>query len=658
MNFFESQERAHKRTTLLIVLFAVAVIALIAMTNLLILLVFGVVNSRQLQDGQSFATQMDWQLFATVGAGVTVVVLVGSLYKMLALSGGGKVVAESLGGRLIPRNTEEPNERKLLNVVEEMAIASGTPAPPVYLLASEPGINAFAAGFSPRDAVLGVTQGAIEQLSRDQLQGVIAHEFSHIFNGDMRLNIRLMGALNGILILGILGYYLMYSTSFSGRRRGNDNSGAGIVVLAVGLMVIGFAGTFFGGLIKAAVSRQREYLADASAVQFTRNPAGIAGALKRIGALEAGSIVRNPSAAEVNHAFFAQGVTGFMQWLSSTHPPLASRILRIDPQWDGKFDAADVPPPGHSRSPVESTAARQPLDRAHKGAAVAAAAAAEAAMVMDHLGRPTEQSVLLARSLLSQIPAAILEAAREPYGARAVMYCLLLDKGKALREHQLALLRERADRNVYAVTLSLVSQVDALELRFRLPIIDIAIPALKQLSPSQYPPFLENLAALINIDAKVALFEWSLQRILWRHLSGHFQKPVPAARDQDLGQLTPELGFALSMMAYAGTMDQSSAQRAFDASAAVLASTGLVLIARDQIRVAELDQVLAKLDLLAPPAKSRLLTACVASIWHDQRATPAEVELLRAFASVLDCPMPAGLALAGQSQPDPGQRAQ
>jgi len=190
MNFFESQERAHKHTTRLIVLFGVAVIALIAITNVLILVVFGVVNSRQMQEGQSVVAQMDWKMVATVGAGVSVVVLVGSLYKMMALSAGGKVVAESLGGQLIPRNTEEPNQRKLLNVVEEMAIASGTPAPPVYLLANEPGINAFAAGFSPRDAVLGITQGAIEQLDRDELQGVIAHEFSHIFNGDMRLNIR------------------------------------------------------------------------------------------------------------------------------------------------------------------------------------------------------------------------------------------------------------------------------------------------------------------------------------------------------------------------------------------------------------------------------------------------------------------------------------
>ena len=653
MNFFESQERAHKHTTLLIVLFGAAVIALIAMANLLILVVFGVVNSQQAREGQSIFAQMDWKMAAMVGAGVSVVVLVGSLYKMMALSAGGKVVAESLGGQLIPRNTEEPNQRKLLNVVDEMAIASGTPAPPVYLLANEPGINAFAAGFTPRDAVLGITQGAIEQLNRDQLQGVIAHEFSHIFNGDMRLNIRLMGALNGILILGILGYYLMYSASFSGRRRSNDNSGTAILALAVGLMVIGFAGTFFGGLIKAAVSRQREYLADASAVQFTRNPDGIAGALKRIGAAKAGSTVRNPGAPEVSHAFFAQGVTGFTQWLSSTHPPLAKRILRIEPRWDGKFDVAEASPALESQPKVDSTSAMPRPDVFRNVATVATlaaqTAAAEAAALVDQVARPTPESVVLARSLLSEMPAAIRDAAREPYGARAVIYCLLLGKDPGLRERQLALLQDRADKDVYALTLRLLPQMDALETRFRLPVIDIAIPALKQLSYNQCAPFLKNLASLINMDAEVDLFEWSLQKILSRHLDGHFQKPSPVAvQYQETEQLTREVEFVLSAVAHAGAAGRNSAQAAFDASARGLASTGLSLLAKDQITTADLDRALVKLDLLAPAAKSRLLTACAISIWHDQKATPAELELLRAFASVLDCPMPPAMASASR----------
>ena len=646
MNFFESQDRVSRNTTLLVVLFVLAVVALIIMTNVLIVIVFGFIDSQQLRDGETLTRQMDWKTFAAVGAGVSVVVLAGSLYKIMALSAGGKVVAESLSGQLIARNTQDLNQRKLLDVVEEMAIASGTPAPPVYLLANERGINAFAAGLSPRDAVIGVTQGAIERLSREQLQGVIAHEFSHIFNGDMRLNIRLMGALNGILILGMLGYYLLYSASFSGRRRGNDKGGGGILALAIGLMAIGFAGTFFGALIRAAVSRQREYLADASAVQFTRNPNGIAGALKRIGGLEAGSRVENPGAPEVSHAFFAQGISGFMQMLSATHPPLAKRILRIDPQWDGKFDSSDRP--DAARVEVQAGEAKTMTRQAavnKVGAFAAGAAVADVMTAMDRIGNPKQEAVDYARSLLSELPVVIKEAAREPHGARAIIYSMLLDKGQEVRARQLKQLQDYADPDVYALTLTLMPRMDDLDIKFRLPVIDIAIPALKQLSLSQYKSFRGNLIALIEMDSRVDLLEWSLQKILFRHLDGQFFKPAPMkARYSDPGRLKKEIELVLSVMARAGAQDQSEVEGAFGASVQALESSGLALLAKDQIRIADLDLALGKLDQLKPLAKYRLLKACVASIWHDQRATAVEVELFRVFAAVLDCPVPLGTA--------------
>ena len=646
MNFFESQDRVSRNTTLLVVLFVLAVVALIIMTNVLIVIVFGFIDSQQLRDGETLTRQMDWKTFAAVGAGVSVVVLAGSLYKIMALSAGGKVVAESLSGQLIARNTQDLNQRKLLDVVEEMAIASGTPAPPVYLLANERGINAFAAGLSPRDAVIGVTQGAIERLSREQLQGVIAHEFSHIFNGDMRLNIRLMGALNGILILGMLGYYLLYSASFSGRRRGNDKGGGGILALAIGLMAIGFAGTFFGALIRAAVSRQREYLADASAVQFTRNPNGIAGALKRIGGLEAGSRVENPGAPEVSHAFFAQRISGFMQMLSATHPPLAKRILRIDPQWDGKFDSSDRP--DAARVEVQAGEAKTMTRQAavnKVGAFAAGAAVADVMTAMDRIGNPKQEAVDYARSLLSELPVVIKEAAREPHGARAIIYSMLLDKGQKVRARQLKQLQDYADPDVYALTLTLMPRMDDLDIKFRLPVIDIAIPALKQLSLSQYKSFRGNLIALIEMDSRVDLLEWSLQKILFRHLDGQFFKPAPMkARYSDPGRLKKEIELVLSVMARAGAQDQSEVEGAFGASMQALESSGLALLAKDQIRIADLDLALGKLDQLKPLAKYRLLKACAASIWHDQRATAVEVELFRVFAAVLDCPVPLGTA--------------
>ena len=642
MNFFESQDRVRRNTAKLVFLFVLAVITLVIMTNLLVMMTLGYINSEQLTNGETLIQQMDWRTFVAVSVGVGVVVLVGSLYKIMALSAGGKAVAESLGARLISRNTVDLKQRRLLNIVEEMAIASGTPAPPVYLLADEAGINAFAAGFTPRDAVIGVTQGTIDHLSREQLQGVIAHEFSHIFNGDMRLNIRLMGVLNGILVLGIIGYYLLYSASFSGHRRGSDKGGGGILALAIGLMVIGFAGTFFGGLIKASVSRQREYLADATAVQFTRNPDGIAGALKRIGGLQQGSKVENPGAPEVSHAFFAQGVSGFMQALSATHPPLAKRIRRIDPQWDGKFDDSDASDRPRSKEKAGKTESVTRGQLADKAAAVAVGAAVVDVMnAIDQIGNPKQETINYARALISELPAAIKEAAREPYGARAVMYSLVLDKGQKVRDKQLRQLQDYADRDVYTLTLRLMPEMDGLNIKYRLPLIDIAIPALKQLSISQYESFRHNLLALIEMDSRVDLLEWSLQKILFNHLDAQFFKlPHMKAVYSHPGQIRNEVAVILSVMAYAGQQNQGDVEKAFDSSVQTLELNGLALLARNEIGLSRLDLALEKLARLKPLAKPRLLKACVASIVHDQRVSPVEVELLRAFSDVLDCPMP------------------
>jgi Zn-dependent protease with chaperone function len=572
MNFFESQDRARKNTFQLVFLFALAVVTLIIMTNLLVMVVFGFISSQQMHSGGALLQKMDWQKFALVSAAVVTVVIGGSLYKIMALSAGGRTVADGLGGQLIPQNTADLKQRRLLNVVEEMAIASGIPAPPVYILAGEPGINAFAAGFTPRDAVIGVTQGLIDHLSREQMQGVIAHEFSHIFNGDMRLNIRLMGVLNGILIIGLAGYFIMRSTAFSGRGRRDSKGGGQILALGIGLMVIGFAGTFFGGLIKAAVSRQREYLADASAVQFTRNPDGIAGALKRIGGLEQGSIVENPGAPEISHAFFAQGVSGFMQGLSATHPPLEKRILAIDPHWDGEFEVVDKIDPLRDEKDdgKKQTLSREEL--AQKAATVAVGATmATVANAIDQIGNPKQETIDHARTLIAGLPEVITEAVREPFGARAVMYSFALDPGREVRDKQLMHLQAHADPDVFVLTQKLIPDMNGLDIKYRSPLIDMAIPALKQISIGQYQAFKKNLTALIEMDSRIDLLEWSLQKILFTHLDGHFFKPAPPkVRYSNVRDLRQEVRLILSVMAYAGQQEQQDVEAAFSAAAQAL----------------------------------------------------------------------------------------
>ncbi len=639
MNFFESQDRARKNTFTLVFLFALAVITLIIMTNLLVMLVFGLIGNDQLHSGVTLIRKMDWQMFALVSAAVVTVVLTGSLYKIMALSGGGKTVADGLGGRLIPQNTDDLKQRRLLNVVEEMAIASGIPAPPVYILAGEPGINAFAAGFTPRDAVIGVTQGLIDHLSREQLQGVIAHEFSHIFNGDMRLNIRLMGVLNGILIIGLAGYYILRSGAYSGRSRNNKDSG-GILGLAIGLMVIGFAGTFFGSLIKAAVSRQREYLADASAVQFTRNPDGIAGALKRIGGLEYGSLVDNPGAPEISHAFFAQGVSGFMQSLSATHPPLEKRIRLIDPHWDGQFDTDDMTDPNEEQAGKKATLSREALARNAATVAVGATMATVASAI-GQIGNPNQETIAHARTLIAGLPVAVTDAVREPYGARAVIYSFVLDPGREVRGRQLQHLQAYADPQVFALTQKLTPDMDGLDIKYRLPLIDMAIPALKQLSIGQYQSFKKNLTALIEMDTRIDLLEWSLQKILIGHLDGHFFKPAqPKVLYSNVRDLRQEVRVLLSVMAYAGQQEQSEIEGAFAAASKALDFSELQLREKSRISVADLDMAMEKLEMLDPLAKPKLLQACATSVMHDQKISAVEAQLLRAIANVLGCPMP------------------
>jgi len=642
MNFFESQERARKSTAKLTFLFILAVVSLIIMTNLLVMVVFGYLNFNEKISTEALIQTFDWQTFFAIGAGVIAVVLTASLYKIAALSSGGKTVAEALGGQLITQNTTDHNQRKLLNVVEEMAIASGIPVPPVYLLKNEPGINAFAAGFSPRDAVIGITEGAIEQLNREQLQGVIAHEFSHIFNGDMRLNLRLIGVLHGILIIGIIGYYILRSASYSGRRSRSDKGAGGILALGMGLVVIGFAGTFFGRLIKASVSRQREYLADASAVQFTRNPHGIAGALKKIGGFMAGSKIENPGAQEVSHAFFSEGVSTVLHFLLATHPPLADRIRRIEPNWDGKFDSSTVLPIQQEREEPATKGIKSQTDvKARMTAAVTGAAVIDAMGVIKQIGNPNQATIGYARALIDELPVTIKDAVREPYGARAVMYALVLHKPTDIRNKQLVYLQENADADVYTLLNKIVPLIENMDAKYQLPVIELAIPALKQLSMGQYQAFNRNLIALIRMDARINLFEWVLQKILHHNLNSHFyKKSAVKVRYTRLDQLKQECEVILSVLVYAGHDIQSNVEQAFAAANEQLDIPGLALLPKNRISLTILDLALEKLNQLKPLEKPRLLKACINCIAFDQHLAPAEVELLRAFSAALDCPMP------------------
>ncbi len=640
MDFFSAQDDARRKTRWLVVLFVLAILALVVLTNLFIML-FAEYSTDYYVQGHTPATfwdRFDWQRFFWIGLGVTVVILLGSFIRTLSLRGGGRVVAEMMDGRLVSGNPRDALERRLLNVVEEMAIAAGTPVPQVYVMDHEEGINAFAAGYGAGDAVIAVTRGALEKLSRAELQGVIGHEFSHIVNGDMRLNLRLIGILFGILMVALIGRQVLRWGAIAGSRRSRDNNGVPLVVLGLGLLILGYVGVFFGNLIKAAVSRQREYLADASSVQFTREPQGIAGALKKIGGDAQGSLIRHPDAEELSHAYFSEGIHYLfgLNGLFATHPPLEQRIRRLDPGWNGEFI---VPRPVTPRE-VE----REEEKRARLSPAAVAAGTVVLTSVLDNLERGAEPSAAKLQEAgreLQSLPETLRTAAREPHGARALIYALALDDEEAPRQAQLQHLRRHADKGVAELTERNLDLVKRLAPRLRLTLVDLALPALRQLSPAQYRLFRDNLTALVEMDGRITAFEWALQKVVLHHLETEFEgRKPPLGRVGRYRPLRREIEILLGYLARHAHRSRMDALHAFQAGARTMEMEGLQMPEDGALTVEALESALERLARLKPLLKPKLLKACAHCVASDGRVTALEMELLRAYAALLDCPLP------------------
>lgn len=658
MNFFEHQDRARRMTGRLVILFTIAVIMILAAVNLA---AWGVLRLTSphvayYQDaapvfrgdleypGRQMEIDATWrrpEVYLYVTVGTLLVVVGGSLYKVAALSRGGHAVAQMLGGRLLaPNPTAEP-ERALQNVVEEMAIASGVPVPSIYVLNEESGINAFAAGFTAEDAVIGVTRGAIEKLSRDELQGVIAHEFSHILNGDMRLNLRLIGLLHGILVIGLIGYGLLRATAYTRPRRDSKGNNAVIVLLILGaaLLVIGYVGVFFGRLIQSAVSRQREYLADASAVQFTRNPAGIAGALKKIGAYSSGSRLENHNAVEVAHMFFANGTGISFANLLATHPPLPERIRRVEPTWDGRFPSVSEIAP--SPEAYQQRVARQPAERTQRSGGMPGVILGQLAQhAAEQVAAPRPQHVQFAADLLDRIPEQVNAAVHEPFGARAVIFSVLMDDRSDVRQAQLEALERTTDKATFSETTRLVQPIKQLGEEARLTLLDLALPALRQLSADQIQRFKSTVDALIGADQKVSLFEYALRKILLKNMAAPDQRArKPHVQYYALRPVMEDVVTLLAALASAGKIDPAQIERAFAAGAARL-DGGQLAMPREPVRLSEVDQSLDRLAAAAPGVKRRVVEALGHCVAADGEVQVQEAELLRAIATTLDCPLP------------------
>ncbi|MCF8068140.1 MAG: M48 family metallopeptidase [Desulfobacterales bacterium] len=637
MNFFEAQDRSKSATTKLICLFFLTVVVVVFAIYFVISIIKIFSFTDYMESGSGEYHFFDLQLFL-ITAGITIAVIaLSSIYKITMLArGGGSYLADEMGGRLVNPSTTDPDERKLMNIIEEMSIASGVPVPQVYILENESAINAFAAGYTPNDAVVGVTKGCIRILNRDELQGVIAHEFSHILNGDMRLNIRLIGFLYGILILAIIGSGMIRSNMGGRHYRSSSSSqksGGQIVILGIALCIIGYIGELFGKLIQRAVSRQREYLADASSIQFTRNPSGIAGALKKIGGFSAGSRVRSPHAKEASHMFFGNALDSIF----ATHPPLDERIRRIEPSFDGEYPkikigetsagAALSPPAGGMAGMTGQSAGDLSLSSKE---------------VNEQAGTVTPEHVNLSITMLSAIPPVIKNELSDIMGSMSVVCALLLDKDENERKIQFATLEKSADKEIISTMHKLEDKILEIDLRLKLPLLDLAIPILRMMAPGQYAQLRNYIQILVESDGKLSLNEFALQQVVAGRLGATFNHAQRKTVYKNIEPLLPDLSNLLSKQAHAGHNNEAEAEKAFNLAIGELPvnKQRLQFLPDNKISFPAVASAINRLSASAPNVKRVVFSACTACALADKTVTIEEAELLRALAYSLDIPLP------------------
>ncbi len=637
MNFFDAQDRARKATRWLVVIYFVATALIVLGVTLVVgFALFGTsIDGYRYSPGEMFAAN---PVPLLVTAALTTLLIIGaSIYKTLLLSSGGSQVARQMGGTLVPADAVDPLRRRLRNVVEEMAIASGVPVPEIYVLEEESSINAFAAGYTPGDAAIAVTRGTLELLSRDELQGVVAHEFSHILNGDMRLNIRLMGVLFGILVLGLMGRMIVrggYHGRLVSSRRGKGTPV--VLLIGLGLAILGWIGVFFARLIKAGVSRQREYLADASAIQFTRQTDGIANALKKIGGYKEASYLRATDPEEISHMLFGSGArfTG----LFATHPPLADRIRAIDPAFRESDYPRVVPGSVSDRMADDSVSA---MAQAAPAGAVAPADLPDS--VAASAGNPDARDVAYARQLRQSIPQTLYDAAHSVELAYLLVVALLIGGGKRHRDRQQQLVQERLGAERARIVARLHREVSSMSADHRLPLLEITFPALRLRPPAQLEYLVELAGRLIDVDGQVDLYEFCFYRVL-RVSLGQAVNPAqfPGPRRKARRELRRAAIDLLTVVADYGHDDAAGSENAFDAGKAYFGNWAKehTYQSKERYTLRALERSLDLLTTLTGKGRQLILKAVTAVVVHDGRVTAAETGLIRTVCASLDVPLP------------------
>lgn len=644
MDFFSQQDRARRNTRYLLFLFAFTVLVLIVLLHLLATAFLWFVRDYNIYGGgsglQGYLALLSWERFAYVSVAVISTVGLVSMVRWLQLSSGGKTVAESMGGRRILPQTRDRYEKRCLNIVEELSLAANMPVPSLYVMPEERGINAFAAGITTADAVVAVTRGTLLQLNREELQGVIGHEFSHILNGDMRLGIRLAALLKGITFLGDVGHFILRAGVYGvGPRSERGERSAALPVVGLGLLVVGWLGSLAAGFIKAAISRQKEYLADASAVQFTRDKDGIANALKVIGGFLPGSMVHAARAAELSHIFFGE-VQHHLWDGFATHPPLEQRIRRLERNWDGEFISR--PEVRYGVQPLDAAATATGVGRAALVSAALASTAldgfADAAFDPRAPDEPAAGSADPTKGLET-----LHELVLEPLGAGAVALGLIAANTPGGRDAALELIRAQAARGQAELVADIYPQLAALSPGERFPLLASAMPALKGMSTPQYRQFKSALLAVIRLDQRTDLFEWCLFQLLRHYLDPEYlQVEKTRPKYSKLTQVRAQLNVVLSVLAYQGTGDTTAA---YEAGCEALQLRPGALLQLEDCDIAAFSRAVHSLGDCYPLLKPRILKAMAVAAASDGEVCAIERELITAIAAVMDCPLPPELAL-------------
>ncbi|HTN27572.1 MAG TPA: M48 family metallopeptidase [Burkholderiales bacterium] len=654
--FFEHQQVARRNTRVMVLLFLLAVLGVVLAVNAVLagVWIFGVSDSSFVEPGRraslmTLIGSVPLQLYLW-GAVITVaIIFIVSAVNVVKLADGGEAVARMAGARRVSPETRDPLERRFLNIVEEMAIASGVRVPAAYIMDGENGINAFAAGWDVSGAVVAVTRGTLQTLTRDELQGVIGHEFSHILNGDMRLNIRMIGVLAGVLFIGGIGGFIMRSV---GQSRDSKASG-GIFAVGLALFIIGYVGLFFTRLIKAAVSRQREFLADASAVQFTRNPDGIAGALDRIRASTA--LISNRRAEDMSHMFFGQGIKVWFGGLFDTHPALDERIKRVHPG----FQPSAYRAKREAAAPQATAGGDVAFGRAagFAGAAPVDAGQPEGRRVADvgsDWGRSAGESARLvgtvasahvdyAAALLGSLPQQLREELRNPEGARAALVALLLAPKEDVMQQQLEAVRAAGGQALGERAKTLAALTRRLGPAFRLPVVDLALPAVKTSTAEAKQELLKALEAVIQSDRRVSVHEFVVLTLVREQVAPK-GKPS-AAGSLKISQLRKDAATVLRLVAHAGVRTDATGERDEDLRVALRAGAKELGLEESDLGAPAFtteaaSTALEALKALAPLQKAILVKGLFAAVTADGTIRIAEAELMRMVGAVLDCPLP------------------